>query len=65
MQAQNAVSPSDIELSSDAQGWTWRVARPGRPPLQGRTPGSSSARRTGRFAVEMLQAFDRIGRKSF
>lgn len=65
MQAQNAVSPTDIELSSDSHGWQWRVSRPGRPPLQGRTPGCDSARRTGRFAVEMLQAFDRISRKGF
>ena len=42
-----------------------RTLRPGRTPLQGRTPGCDSARRTGRFAVEMLQAFDRISRRGF
>lgn len=65
MQAQNADPSSRIELSSDTHGWLWRVSRPGLPPLQGRTPGPSSARRTGRFAVEMVEAFDRISRKSF
>jgi hypothetical protein len=65
MQARNADPVSRIELSSDAQGWTWQVARPGCAPLQGRAPSPASAKRTGRFAVEMLQAFDRISRRSF
>jgi hypothetical protein len=56
---------SAIELNRDAQGWTWTVARPGRHPLQGRAPGRETARRTGRFAFEMLAAFDRIGRRNF
>lgn len=65
MQAESVDPISRIELSSDARGWTWRVLRPGRPPLQGRTPSRDSAGRTGRFAFEMVQAFDRIGRRSF
>jgi hypothetical protein len=65
MQARPIDPVSRMQLSRDAQGWTWRVARPGRPPLQGRTPSHSSARRTGRFAVEMLEAFERISRRSY
>jgi hypothetical protein len=65
MQAQRIDPASRIELSSDAQGWTWRVARTGRPPLQGRAPSHGSAGRTGRFAVELVEAFDRISRRSF
>jgi hypothetical protein len=56
---------SAMELNRDSQGWTWTVARPGRQPLQGRAEGRESARRTGRFAVEMLAAFDRIAQRSF
>jgi hypothetical protein len=65
MQAQKTDPSSRIALARDAQGWSWRVDRPGRPPLQGLAPGPASARRTGRFAVEMVEAFDRISRKSF
>jgi hypothetical protein len=65
MQAHSAEPSSRIELSRDPLGWIWRVARPGRAPLQGRAPTDVSARRTGRFAVEMVEAFDRIGRRRY
>ena len=61
---QTADEPA-VALASDPQGWTWRVERPGRAPLEGRADGQESARRTGRFAYEMLAAFERIGRSRF
>ena len=65
MQATSDDPARSIELSSDRQGWTWTVARPGRPPLQGQAPSPQSARRTGVIAGELLAAFERIGRRSF